>query len=112
MGTLELQKKVKLYLKELGWSYYHLAEAVYEYENDDFGHREEIETLKEKIKKQLIRATTKSSVLTHYINVIEESEKFINLKMKKLVHHSHDIHGVEMEQFLISVSKSIEENDL
>ncbi|MBE3862222.1 hypothetical protein HJ170_22545 [Vibrio parahaemolyticus] len=83
MGTLELQNKVKIYLKELDWSYYHLAEAVYEYENDDFGHREEIETLKEKIKKQLSRATTKCSVLTHYINVIEESEKFINLKKKK-----------------------------
>ncbi|HCM0830564.1 TPA: hypothetical protein N2774_004632 [Vibrio parahaemolyticus] len=112
MGTLELQNKVKIYLKELDWSYYHLAEAVYEYENDDFGHREEIETLKEKIKKQLSRATTKCSVLTHYINVIEESEKFINLKKKKLVHYSHDVNGVEMEQFLISVSRSIEENDL
>ncbi|MEA1063207.1 hypothetical protein [Erwinia sp. HR93] len=85
--TQQLQVEIKKALGELNWSWGKLAEewcySRFNPENDGEDYdapRELIDTVTERIKKQLTRTTTKVEVLKRYLVVIQEHDDFGNKK--------------------------------
>lgn len=83
MGTREKQKEIRSLLRAMSWSFSDLAEAVIEFDNDDFVEDEakKIAALSEAIKKQLSRRSTSDEKLDKYLRVIEDHETYKALKL-------------------------------
>lgn len=71
----EKQEELKTWLKKIGLSQNQFAD-IFLLEHDDNCTEEEIRIFREKFKKQLNRDTTKSELLTTYLNYLFSMEKF------------------------------------
>lgn len=116
MGTKQLQKQIRDILDELGWSFRKLADVVYEAryaeDSDDFGEREEIKKLAEKIKKHLCRETTPELKLREYLTIIQQHPDFMqfNLGMVMPQYLKHENLGDDLRVRLERISKDLDED--
>lgn len=92
MDTEELQKQIKTLQKQLGWTDYELAEAIYVDLNED-DNSSKILKFKETLRKQLNRNTTPTPKLEQYLQIIKDHPDYDKLD---IVHDSY----TKMDQVL------------
>jgi|GEM_PF-6236897 len=92
MDTEELQKQIKTLQKQLNWTDYELAEAIYVDLNED-DDSVKILKFKETLRKHLRRQTTPVSKLEQYLVIIKDHPDFEELD---LVHDTY----TKMDQVL------------
>lgn len=106
MGTIELQKEIKIILAKLDWSQKRLGREVYmakfDHDNDD-----EIRQYEEKIKKDLSRPTTKPELLNSYLDIISQHRDFEKLDVVLPTYYKSDILEGPVEKGLGDISKMV-----
>lgn len=80
MDTASAQNEIKRIIAKLGWSQNRLAREIY-VATFDFDDDDEINKLEERLKKELIRKTTKPERLLEYISIISRHNEFKNLDL-------------------------------
>ncbi|MBE0420202.1 hypothetical protein ACTXIM_15970 [Pseudoalteromonas nigrifaciens] len=106
MGTVELQNEIKHILAKLKWSQKRLGREFYiakhDYDDDD-----EIRQYEEKVKKDLMRKTTKPELLNSYLEVISQHNEFQSLNIVIPSYCKSGILSDEMELGMSNISKLI-----
>ncbi|MFI3245492.1 MAG: hypothetical protein R3Y10_03230 [Ferrimonas sp.] len=104
MGTKELQTEIKNLLDRLNWSQKRLARVIYTvtHEIDD---EDEIRRFEEKVKKALVRPTTKPELLLGYLEVISQHCEFKSLDIVVPVYQKSGVLSERMEKGILSISK-------
>ena len=84
--TIQLQRKIKQLIYELGWTQNLLAEKIYNEEHDT-DNDDELRCFQERFKKELSRDTTKPERLKKYLSIIPDlpGAEGINLVSNKFV---------------------------
>ncbi|MEJ3630369.1 hypothetical protein [Vibrio vulnificus] len=81
--TQNLQREIKAIIKALGWSVPKFASSYLIDINDRDVPEDEILSFIEKVKKQLIRRTTKVELLREYLSYIKGLDSYSNLHLNK-----------------------------
>jgi len=108
-STQELQKELKNIIAQLGWSQNRLAREIYVNENED-DNVDEITRFEGKLKKELIRPTTKPQRLNHYLDIISRHPDFDKLDIIIPRYYSSGILSEEMEVGMRNISQMISES--
>jgi len=107
-STQELQKELKDIIAQLGWSQNRLACEIYMSENE-IDNDDEITRFEGKLKKELIRTTTKPQRLNHYLDIIARHPDFEKLDIIIPRYYSSGILSEEMEAGMKKISQMISE---
>ncbi|TMP39936.1 hypothetical protein CWB96_22735 [Pseudoalteromonas citrea] len=108
MGTTELQEEIKRLLGKLKWSQKKLGRELYhaKYDDDDFV---EISRYEEKVKKDLIRKSTKTEVLESYMDIIVKHEEFQKLDIMVPTYQKTGVLSERMESGMNNISRLVGE---
>lgn len=111
MTTEQLQNEINQIIKRLGWSKNRLAREIYvaTYDDDDCV---EIKRFEERLKKELVRSSTKPERLREYLQIIfrhRESEK-LDLVLPAFVKSKYLSDNVVsgMEKISIKINKNLD----
>jgi hypothetical protein len=92
--TLNLQREIKQALKALGWSVPKFSSSYLIEINDRDIPEDEVQSFIEKVKKQLVRTTTKPEILQEYFSYIEGLDEYSKLSLNKKVPEFLPLNGV------------------
>lgn len=106
MGTMELQEEIKRLLGKLKWSQKRLGRELYyaKYDDDDVV---EISRHEEKVKKDLIRKSTKTEVLQSYMDIIVNHDEFQKLDLMVPKYQKTGVLSEHMESGMNNISRLV-----
>lgn len=106
MGTAELQEESKKLLGKLKWSQKRLGRELYYVKHND-DDAVEISRYEEKVKKDLVRKSTKPEVLQTYLNIIIKHDEFQKLDIIVPTYQRIGVLSDNMESGMYSISKLV-----
>lgn len=106
MGTTEFQEEIKRLLGKLKWSQKRLGRELYyaKYDDDDVV---EIRRHEEKVKKDLIRKSTKTEVLQSYMDIIVNHDEFQKLDLMVPTYQKNGVLSERMESGMNNISRLV-----
>ncbi|MGH1450918.1 MAG: hypothetical protein ACRBBM_16050 [Pseudomonadaceae bacterium] len=110
--TAELQTQIKDLLDGLGWSRKRFAREIHEVECSPADTESEIASFEERIKKQLIRKTTKPAVLRRYLEILGCHEDFAELGMVVPRFYKPAAISQELFEGMKMISKRLDETEV